>query len=125
MSSGCTFCNIRRTKWVGRSAVDVVDEIEVCINQWGIKEFHFEDDNMTIRRDRMIAICDEIIARDLNITWQTPNGIRASVTDRAMLKKMCNYGCVHITLTFESGPGPYSNGWIFKFAATYQSGFSC
>ena len=100
---GCTFCNIRRTKWVGRTANDVVDEIEHCMKEWGVKEFHFEDDNMTIRRDRLMAICNEIIARDLNITWQTPNGIRASVTDKEMLTKMRDSGCVHITLAPESG----------------------
>ena len=100
---GCTFCDIRRTKWVGRSASDVVDEIELCINEWGITEFHFEDDNMTIRRDRMIGICDEVIARKLKISWQTPNGIRASVTDEEMLIKMRQSGCVHITLAPESG----------------------
>jgi anaerobic magnesium-protoporphyrin IX monomethyl ester cyclase len=100
---GCTFCDIRRTKWVGRSATDVVDEIELCMKEWGITEFHFEDDNMTIRRDRMMQICDEIIARDLNISWQTPNGIRASVIDMEMLTKMKQSGCVHITLAPESG----------------------
>jgi len=100
---GCTFCDIRRTKWVGRSARDVVDEIELCKKEWGITEFHFEDDNMTIRRDRMLEICDEIIARKLNISWQTPNGIRASVTDAEMLTKMKASGCVHITLAPESG----------------------
>ena len=58
---------------------------------------------MTIRRDRMIGICDEIIARKLKISWQTPNGIRASVTDEEMLIKMRQSGCVHITLAPESG----------------------
>jgi anaerobic magnesium-protoporphyrin IX monomethyl ester cyclase len=100
---GCTFCDIRRSKWVGRSASDVVDEIEHCIEKWGISEFHFEDDNMTIRRDRMIDICDQIISRGLKISWQTPNGIRASVTDQEMLEKMKESGCIHITLAPESG----------------------
>jgi anaerobic magnesium-protoporphyrin IX monomethyl ester cyclase len=100
---GCTFCDMRRTKWVGRSASDVVDEIELCMREWGITEFHFEDDNMTIRRDRMLDICEEIIARNLNISWQTPNGIRASVTDPEMLEKMKESGCIHITLAPESG----------------------
>jgi magnesium-protoporphyrin IX monomethyl ester (oxidative) cyclase len=100
---GCTFCDIRRTKWVARSARDVVDEMELCYGQWGIKEFHFEDDNMTLRRERLFEICDEIINRGLRIKWQTPNGIRASVTDELMLRKMKESGCIHITLAPESG----------------------
>lgn len=100
---GCTFCASRKTRWVSRNANDVVNEIEHCIKEWDIQEFHFEDDNMTMDKDRMIEICDEIIRRKLKIRWQTPNGIRASRTNADMLKKMKESGCVHITLAPESG----------------------
>ena len=100
---GCTFCESRRTAWIARSPKDVVDEMEYCLTQWGIDEFHFEDDNMTINKDRLIGICNEIIDRNLNIKWQTPNGIRASVTDSEMLIKMKESGCMHITLAPETG----------------------
>ncbi len=100
---GCTFCESRRTAWIARTPKDVVDEMEYCLKEWGINEFHFEDDNMTINKDRLIGICDEIISRKLNIKWQTPNGIRASVTDVEMLTKMKESGCLHITLAPETG----------------------
>lgn len=100
---GCTFCESRRTKWIGRSAKDVVDEMEHCINEYGITEFHFEDDMMTANKARLIEICDEILQRRLNVRWQTPNGIRASLTDPEMLAKMKVSGCMHITLAPESG----------------------
>lgn len=100
---GCTFCESRRTLWVARTAKDVVDEMEHCIKEYGIRDFHFEDDNMTINRNRLIEICDEILRRGLKIKWQTPNGIRASVTDATMLRKMKESGCVHVTLAPESG----------------------
>ena len=58
---------------------------------------------MTLQRDRIIEICEEIIKRAINIKWQTPNGIRASVTDDAMLLLMKESGCTHITLAPESG----------------------
>jgi anaerobic magnesium-protoporphyrin IX monomethyl ester cyclase len=100
---GCKFCQSRRSKWIGRSAGDVVDEIEHCIKEYGVTEFHFEDDMMTANKDRLIQICDEILERKLRIKWQTPNGIRASLTDEEMLRKMRASGCVHITLAPESG----------------------
>jgi anaerobic magnesium-protoporphyrin IX monomethyl ester cyclase len=100
---GCTFCESRRTVWIARTPNDVVDEMEHCLKEWGINEFHFEDDNMTINKDRLIGICDEIINRGLKIKWQTPNGIRASVTNSEMLSKMRDSGCLHITLAPESG----------------------
>lgn len=95
---GCNFCSSRKTRWISRDAKDVVDEIEHCIKEWGVKVFHFEDDNMTINRKRLEEICDEIITRNLNIIWQTPNGIRASRTNTDMLRKMRDSGCEHITL---------------------------
>ena len=100
---GCTFCSSRRTKWIGRTARDVVDEMEHCQRTWGIEEFHFEDDNMTINTERLLSICDEIIQRKLRVRWQTPNGIRASRTTEAMLRRMKDSGCMHITLAPESG----------------------
>jgi radical SAM superfamily enzyme YgiQ (UPF0313 family) len=100
---GCTFCESRQTKWVARTAEDVVDEMEECIEKWGITEFHFEDDNMTFEKNRTIAICDEIVKRKINVKWQTPNGIRASRIDEEVLVKMKESGCVHITIAPESG----------------------
>jgi magnesium-protoporphyrin IX monomethyl ester (oxidative) cyclase len=100
---GCTFCASRKTRWVSRSPADVADEIEHCINTWNIREFHFEDDNMTINVKRLIEICNEIKRRKLDITWQTPNGIRASRIDEEMLRAMKESGCEHVTLAPESG----------------------
>ena len=100
---GCTFCESRLTRWRARPAEDVVDEIEHCVERYGVSEFHFEDDNMTIDRRRVLAIAEEIEARGLDIRWQTPNGIRASVADRATLAAMQRSGCTHITLAPESG----------------------
>lgn len=39
----------------------------------------------------------------VKVKWQTPNGIRASLTDPQMLAKMKASGCVHITVAPESG----------------------
>ena len=100
---GCTFCESRQTKWVARTAQDVVDEMEECMGRWGITEFHFEDDNMTFEKRRTLAICDEIVKRKINVKWQTPNGIRASRIDEEVLVKMKESGCVHITIAPESG----------------------
>lgn len=111
---GCTFCESRLTRWRARSAVDVVDEIEECVTRWGITEFHFEDDNMTISAKRILAMADELERRGLSIRWQTPNGIRASVTDRATLQAMRDSGCEHITLAPESGSRRVLNEIIQK-----------
>ncbi len=99
----CVFCTSRKTKFVARSAKDVVDEVEHCIKEYGIEDFHFEDDNLTLHKPRLIEICDELIKRKVNIEWQTPNGIRSSVVTEELLKKMHSCGCKSIVLAPESG----------------------
>lgn len=101
----CTFCTPRlwHRKWRARSAKNVVDEIQECIDKFDIHEFYFDDENLTIDKKRVLEICNEIKKRKINITWQTPNGIRASVTDRELLEKMKESGCKHITVAPESG----------------------
>lgn len=101
----CTFCtsSLWANKWRARSAKNVVDEIEYCVKKLGIKEFLFEDENFTLDKNRVLEICDEIIERNLDIAWQTPNGIRASVTNESTLLKMKKSGCYSIVLAPESG----------------------
>ena len=101
----CTFCTpkIWNFKYRGRFAHNVVDEIEHCVKKYNITEFHFEDENLTMNARRILDICEEITRRNLNIKWQTPNGIRASVTNEEILTTMKNSGCYHITVAPESG----------------------
>jgi len=45
----------------------VVDEIERLHTQFGINCFEFIDDNIGIKKPRLIAICNEILKRNLDI----------------------------------------------------------
>jgi len=101
----CTFCtsSLWDRRYRVRSAKNVVDEIGECMKKYDVQEFHFEDENFTLNRERVWQICDEIERRGLKIKWQTPNGIRASVTDQETLKRMKETGCYHVTFAPESG----------------------
>lgn len=112
----CTFCTPKLwdRRYRVRTAENVLAEIEECIEKYGIKEFHFEDENFTVNKKRTIAICRGIIEKGLKIRWQTPNGIRASVTDEAMLDIMQEAGCHHITFAPESGSERVLNEIIRK-----------
>ena len=112
----CTFCTSKLwdRKYRARSAKNVVDEIEECIKKYKIMEFHFEDENMTMNRERIKDICRMIIKKGLQISWQTPNGIRASVTDHETLNLMKKSGCYHITVAPESGSERVLNEIIKK-----------
>lgn len=102
----CTFCASTvfwQRIWRPRSPKNIVDEIEECIKKFDIIEFHFVDDNLTLDKKRMIDICNEILRRDIKITWTAPTGIRPENMDFNLLSLMKKSGCVHITLAPESG----------------------
>jgi radical SAM superfamily enzyme YgiQ (UPF0313 family) len=102
----CTFCASpsfwdRRIRF--RSPENVVDEIEYLVKGFGVKEIHFEDDNLTLKRNHIEDICRLILKRNLKINWATPNGVRADTLDRELLKLMKKSGCYFIAFGIESG----------------------
>lgn len=102
----CTFCALG-AHWGSRqrmrSPENVLDEIEFLIKEYGIKEIHFEDDNLTANKKRALAIFDGMISRRFNIIWHVPSGMAANTLDEELLAKMKESGCYSITLAIESG----------------------
>lgn len=98
----CLFCN---RGWLGkffraRSAKNVVDEMEECVNL-GIQEFLIYDDTFTINRQRVVDICDEIMKRKLDVGWDVR--ARVDTVDEELLRKMRKAGCERIHYGVESG----------------------
>jgi len=86
-----------------RSPANVVDEIEYLVNNFGVKEIHFEDDNLTLKKEHVSQICSLILERNLKISWATPNGIRADQVNFEILQLMKQSGCYYIVFGIESG----------------------
>jgi magnesium-protoporphyrin IX monomethyl ester (oxidative) cyclase len=102
----CIFCSahiVRGRKWRPRSPENVVNEIEQLVENYNIKQIDFHDDNLTLDKKRMEAICDLIVQKGLEIEWFTPNGIRADTLDEKLLYKMKKSGCKRVYLAPESG----------------------
>lgn len=102
----CTFCASpeiwgRRIRY--RSPKNVVDEIEYLVKEFGVKEIHFEDDNLTLKRAHVEGICELILERKLKVSWATPNGIRVDTINQKLLKLMKRSGCYFIAFGIESG----------------------
>lgn len=101
----CTFCASpefydRRIRF--RSPENVANEIEYLVKQFGVREIHFEDDNLTIRREHVEAICNLLLSRGIKISWACPNGIRADKVDAALIKLMRQSGCYYFAFGVES-----------------------
>jgi magnesium-protoporphyrin IX monomethyl ester (oxidative) cyclase len=102
----CVFCSIHSVwghKWRARSPENVVEEIEKLVSDYKIREIHFEDDNLTLSKQRMAKICDLIIERGLDISWTTPNGVAVNTLDSSLLEKMKKAGCYQLAFGIESG----------------------
>jgi len=59
----CTYCAghlVSGKKIRSRSVQNVIDEIKLLYNQYGIREIHIEDDNFTFNRDFVIEFCRKL-----------------------------------------------------------------
>jgi len=102
----CTFCNtptIWQRRWRIRSPQNVVDEMKELVDQYGVEEVHFEDENLAQRRKWMMEFADLIEQANLRILWQPSNGIRAESADFETVAVMKRAGCTNITIAAESG----------------------
>lgn len=106
--SACTFCQLPQVMY-GRhyramSPHRVVDEIEYDLELFPyLREIMFEDDTLTLKRhrERLAEICEELLRRDLRITWSA--NARADVTDLDLLQLMQRAGCRMLVVGFEFG----------------------
>jgi len=101
----CSFCSSpflwqRRIRY--RSPQNVVDEIEYMVRRHGVREVHFEDDNLTLRRAHVEGICHRLLSRGVAVTWATPNGIRVDTLDRELVSLMRRSGCYSVAFGVES-----------------------
>ena len=101
----CIFCfhSVLQDTFRARSAANVVDEIEYWYGR-GIKQFVVDDDNFTLVRPRVFAICDEIERRGLKgLFIRCANGIRADRTDRELLRRMHQMGVREVGFGADGG----------------------
>ncbi len=102
----CIFCSVHGAmgrQWRYHSVDYIINHIKMLVKNYNIKHIHFEDDNMTFRKERFVNLLNEIISQGFNITWDTPNGVRADTLDEVILKKCIQAGCTYLVLGVESG----------------------
>lgn len=105
-SYSCSFCavpSISGKKVRYRSLDNVMEEIKFLYKYYGVKEFHIEDDNFSMKRSRVIDFCERLLKENLGLTWSFPNGLRLSNLDIPTLKLMKMAGCYSINVGIESG----------------------
>jgi len=98
----CIFCDRPHLgkKFRYRSAENVAKEMALCCNA-GIGEIFLYDDTFSIRKSRVLDICQTLKDRKLNVHWD----IRAHVNtiDEEVLDALASAGCRRIHYGIESG----------------------
>jgi anaerobic magnesium-protoporphyrin IX monomethyl ester cyclase len=99
----CIFCV--GSKMVGqrfrtRSVSLILDEIQSLV-EIGFEQINFADDFFTVNKKRVMAICAEIKARNLNFGWSI--FARADSVNRDILQTMKDAGCHTVLFGIESG----------------------
>lgn len=102
----CSFCVIRHlwgTKARYRSPENVLQEIEELVTRYGVKEIHFEDDNLTAEKERAMAIFNGIIQKGWDLSLNSPSGLAVHRLDEELLTVMKKAGYYSISIAIESG----------------------
>jgi len=102
----CTFCSnpaMWTQRWIARDPVRLADEMERYLREYGATNFDFQDLTAIVKRQWIVDFCNELIRRDLKITWQMPSGTRAEVFDAEVADLLYRSGCRALAFAPESG----------------------
>ncbi len=99
----CIYChNIFGKGFRARSPENVLAEIDILYNKYGIKELEVVDDIFNFDSKRVERICDLIIERGYDLRIAFPNGLRSDRLDKPLLEKMRRAGTKFISFAVES-----------------------
>ncbi len=98
----CDFCSrpIFGTKMRARSIANIVDEVEE-IQSFGYERVWFADDCFTLDRKHLLSVCDELVRRHVDASWECLS--RVDTMDLEVAKGMKRAGCLRVFFGIESG----------------------
>jgi anaerobic magnesium-protoporphyrin IX monomethyl ester cyclase len=97
----CEFCSnvVFGGSYRERSPENVVDEIEAALRM-GYERISFADDVFTMKKERVLLVCEEIQRRNLQFKWECLG--RVDSIDVPTVLKMKEAGCTRIYFGIES-----------------------
>ena len=98
----CDFCSrpIFGTDMRTRSVANIVDEVEQ-IAAFGYDRVWFADDCFTLNRNHLLAVCNEIVRRGIDVGWECLS--RVDTMDDEVAEGMKRAGCIGVFFGIESG----------------------
>jgi tRNA A37 methylthiotransferase MiaB len=100
----CTYCSVPQVypKFHARSLDRSIAELEF-LNRYRVEQVAFYDDALLYRPEQILKpFLKEIIRRDIEVNFHTPNALNARFIDREMARLMVDAGFKNFYLGFES-----------------------
>jgi anaerobic magnesium-protoporphyrin IX monomethyl ester cyclase len=100
----CRFCSQWKfwRKYRARKPKQFVDEIEYLVKEHNVGFFILADEEPTISKARFVALCEELIERDLGVHWGINTRVTDILRDEAELPLYRKAGLVHVSLGTEA-----------------------
>ena len=100
----CRFCSQWKfwRNYRTRDPKKFVDEIEMLVREHKVGFFILADEEPTINRKKFVALCEELIERDLGVKWGINTRVTDIMRDRDLLPLYRKAGLVHVSLGTEA-----------------------
>ncbi|MBM3242931.1 B12-binding domain-containing radical SAM protein [Candidatus Poribacteria bacterium] len=102
----CTYCATNLLNPAGfrqRRVENVLDELEWCYHELGVRNFAFYDDALLLNaKNHIHKILDGIIQRNFRCYFHTPNSMHAQMIDYDLAPKMYHAGFKTIRISLET-----------------------
>lgn len=113
----CVFClghGVMGRQWRSHTIGYVLRHINFLVKEFKIDSIHFEDDNINFSPERFEILIDGLKALSSQLSWDTPNGVRADKLNGSLLKKVKDSNCDYLIMGVESGVQPVLDKIIQK-----------
>lgn len=101
----CAFCQTPKMwggHWMAKSPRRIVDEMDHYNERHGVTDFHIQDENFSLSRERTREFAQELLKRNREYTYCFPSGIKVETVSRDELVLLHRSGCRYISLSPES-----------------------
>ena len=103
----CTFCaswTVHGRKMRFRSIPNVLEELRILYEDYGVNFVVPEDDLFTVKKSRIIELCDAITAEFKGkINFQFPNGLSVATLDEDVIDALVRMDMHVVSIAIESG----------------------
>jgi anaerobic magnesium-protoporphyrin IX monomethyl ester cyclase len=98
--SKCSFCHRMEAGIRVRSTANIINEVRILIQSYGVKYFQFADELSIVSKKQILGFTDLLIKYKLDIIYRMD--CRVDIFDEEIARGLKNSGCVFLNIGFES-----------------------